>query len=317
MRGSTPADREIKEHAMNIFVAGASGAIGKPLIRELLRRGHRVTGMSRGGSAAQSLAELGATMVAVDAFNEAAVRSALQEAAADVVINQLTALPRDPSQISSAIPGDRKLRLEGGGNLLRAARAIGVPRYLQQLSGFFLKARDRLADESDGLAVDASPGVASSATMYAELESRLRDTGAMECVGLRYGFFYGPNTWYHPDGAVADQVRRGEYPILGSGQGVWSWIHIEDAAIATADALAGPPGFYNIVDDDPSPLARWLPAFARFIGALPPRQIPEDGANADALYYANRLSGASNQKAKGALGFAPRRLEWLEASTVS
>jgi NAD dependent epimerase/dehydratase family len=149
---------------------------------------------------------------------------------------------------------------EGGGNLLGAAQAAGVRRYIQQLSGFFLKARAGLAGESDDLVTEASPAVTLSAQMYAELEARLQDAGELECVGLRYGFFYGPRTWYHPDGAAADQVRGGEMPIIGEGQAVWSWIHIEDAAVATVLALTAPAGIYNIVDDDPSPVSRWLPS---------------------------------------------------------
>jgi 2-alkyl-3-oxoalkanoate reductase len=124
---------------MKIFVAGASGAIGQPLIAELIRRGHTVTAMSRSEAGAKRLNELGATVVTADAFDESSLRDALRQSEADVVINQLTSLPKDPSQIAAAIPGDRKLRLEGSGNLLRAAQAAGVRRYIQQLSGFFLK----------------------------------------------------------------------------------------------------------------------------------------------------------------------------------
>jgi nucleoside-diphosphate-sugar epimerase len=301
---------------MKIFVAGATGAIGPPLIAELIRRGHTVTGMSRSDAGSKSITELGAKIATADAFDESSLREALRQSEAEVVINQLTSLPKDPSQISAAIPGDRKLRLEAGGNLLRAAQAAGgVRRYIQQLSGFFLKARGGLADESDGLLTKASAGVALSAQMYAELEARLQNAGQLECVGLRYGFFYGPKTWYHPDGAVGDQVRRGEMPIIGEGQAVWSWIHIEDAAVATVLALTAPPGIYNIVDDDPSPVARWLPEFARSLGAPPPPKITEEqareAAGEDAVYYGTKLGGASNEKAKRTFAFSPRRLEWL------
>ena len=300
---------------MKIFVAGASGAIGQPLIAELIRRGHTVTGISRSDAGAKILTQLGATVATADARDESSLRNALRQSQADVVINQLTSLPKDPAQLSAALPGDRKLRLEAGGNLLRAAQAEGVCRYVQQLSGFFLKARVGLADESDGLLIKASAGVALSAQMYAELEARLQNAGQLECVGLRYGFFYGPRTWYHPDGAVGDQVRRGEMPIIGEGQAVWSWIHIEDAAVATVLALTAPPGIYNVVDDDPSPVVRWLPAFARSMGAPPPPKITEEQAREtageDAVYYGTKLEGASNEKAKRTFAFSPRRLEWL------
>ena len=219
--------------------------------------------------------------------------------------------------MAAAAEGDRRLRLEGGGNLLAAARRLGARRYVQQSSGFFLRPGPGLGDESEGLAVDASPRVAASARTYAELEARLTAVGDIEGVALRYGFFYGPGTWYHPDGASADQVRRGEVPVVGDGGGVWSWVHIDDAALATADALTVPPGVYHVVDDDPSPVSAWLPAFARAVGAPPPPRVPAEQALAaageDAVYYGTRLRGASNARAKRVFGFRPRRLEWLTA----
>ena len=300
---------------MRIFVAGASGAIGQPLIAELVRRGHEVTGMTRSESGARKLAEMGAAVAQVSAFDAAAVEQALRDARAEVVIDELTSLPKDPSAMAAAAAGNRKLLIEGGGNLHRAAMACGVRRYIQQASGFFLEPGSGLADESARLAVNASPSVSASARAYAELEARVLDSGEMEGVALRYGFFYGPGTWYHLDGASADQVRRQEVPVIGDGGGVWSWVQIEDAAVATADVLTVPPGVYNVVDDDPSPVAVWLPAFARFVGAPPPPRITEEEAQAsageDIVYYGTKLRGASNQKAKKTFGFEPRRLEWL------
>ena len=300
---------------MRIFVAGASGAIGQPLVAELVRRGHEVTGMTRSEAGARRLADMGASVARVSAFDAPAVEQALRDARAEVVIDELTSLPQDPSEMAAAAPGDRKLRIEGGGNIHRAAMACGARRYMQQASGFFLESGSGLADESAGLAVDASPAVAESARTYTELEARVLDGGAMDGVVLRYGFFYGPGTWYRPEGASAEQARRQEIPVVGDGGGVWSWVHIEDAAAATADALTAPPGVYNIVDDDPSPVSVWLPAFARFVGAPPPPRITEAQARAsageDAVYYATKLRGASNRKARTTFGFAPRRLEWL------
>ena len=300
---------------MIVFVAGASGAIGRPLVAELVRRGHAVTGMTRSDAGARALADLGAAVARVSAFDAEAVERAVRDARAEVVIDELTALPATQKEMADAAAGDRNLRLEGGGNLYRAARACGVLRYVQQASAFFLRPGDGLADESERLAVDASPRVAASARTYAELESRVLDGGSVEGVVLRYGFFYGPGTWYHPDGAAAEQVRRREIPILGRGQAVWSWVHIDDAALATVEALTAPPGVYHVVDDDPSPVSAWLPAFARAVGAPPPPTVSEPEARAafgeDAVYYGTRLRGASNVKAKLAFGFAPRRLEWL------
>src|SRR5262245_35261873 len=183
---------------MNIFVAGASGAIGQPLIAALVRQGHMVTGMSRDKAKTQQLVDMGATVVIVNAFDGAAVEQALRRSQAEIVIDQLTALPHDPAGYAAAFPGDRQLRLEGGGNLHRAAQAAGVRRYIQQASGFFLQADAGLADESARLATDASAGVAASVQMYADIEARLRQLGRMEGIALRYGFFYGPHTWYDP-----------------------------------------------------------------------------------------------------------------------
>jgi nucleoside-diphosphate-sugar epimerase len=300
---------------MKVFVAGASGAIGHPLVAELVRQGHAVTGMTRSEAGARRLRDLGASVAQISAFDGPAVEQAFRRSQAEVVIDELTALPGNPSEMAAAAPGDRKLRLEGGGNLHRAALACGVRRYVQQASAFFLRPGGGLADESEGLAVDASPRVAASARTYAELEARVLGSGAMDGVVLRYGFFYGPSTWYCPEGAAADQARRREIPIIGRGEGVWSWVHVEDAAIATVAALTAPPGVYHVVDDDPSPVSRWLPAFARWVGAPSPPEVTEEEGRGrggeDAVYYGTKLRGATNAKAKKAWGFTPRRLEWL------
>lgn len=301
---------------MRIFLAGASGAIGLPLVAELVRRDHDVTGLTHSESGARRLKELGANVARGSALDAPFVEQAMRAARAEIVVDQLTSLPRDPAQMAAAAPEDRRLRLEGGGHLHRAAIACGARRYVQQASAFFLEPGPGLADESAGLAVDASPRVAASARAYAELEARALGTPEIDAVVLRYGFFYGPGTWYQPDGASADQVRRQAIPIIGQGEGVWSWVQIEDAALATANALTAPAGLYNIVDDDPSPVAVWLPAFARFVGAPPPPRVTVDQALAsageDAVYYGTKLRGASNRKARVTFGFEPRRLEWLE-----
>ena len=271
--------------------------------------------MTRSDAGAKKLRALGAAVAQISAFDAPAVERALRESQAEVVIDELTALPKTPAEMAEAAAGDRKLRLEGGGNLLRAARACGVRRYMQQSSAFFLDARGTLADEHDGFLADASPRVAASACAYAELESRVLDSAPLEGVSLRYGFYYGPKTWYFPDGAAADQVRAGQIPIIGQGQAVWSFVHIDDAAAATVAALTAPPGIYNLVDDDPSPVSRWLPAFARYVAAPPPPNVTEAEALAtageDAIFYHTQLNGATNNKAKQTLNFAPRRLEWL------
>ncbi len=301
---------------MNVFVAGASGAIGVPLVTELIRQGHAVTGISRSVARLERLANLGATILAVNVFDAAALEQALRDSKAEAVIDELTSLPRTPAEIHNALAGDYKVRIEGGGNLHRAAKEAGVRRYIQQSSGFFLKAGAGLATESDSLAVDAGGDIAFSARMYTQIEERLFSTATPEGVALRYGFFYGPGTWYNPDGATADAVRAGQFPIVGDGGGVWSFVHVEDAAAATLAALTAEPGIYNVVDGDPLPVSKWLPAFARWVNAPPPPHVSEDEAFAaggsDAVYYGTKLRGASNEKARRVLGFRPRRLQWLD-----
>ncbi len=299
---------------MKVFVAGASGAIGQPIVAELIRNGHTVTGIARSTARLAGLQRLGARVLAVDVFDRKALEQAVRESQADAIIDELTSLPADPADLPKSLPNDRKLRIEGGENLLRAASAAGVRRYLQQSSAFFLEPGNGLATESAGFAIAASPNVSLSAKTYEELEERLFSS-SLEGVALRYGFFYGPGTWYHRDGAGADQFRRGEVPIIGKGNGVWSWVHIDDAAKATVAALSATPGIYNIVDSNPCAVNVWAPAFARFVGAAPPPQVSEEQALAmagpDAVYYGTKLRGASNEKARKTLDFRPRPLEWL------
>ncbi len=278
---------------MKVFVAGASGAIGQPIVAELIRNGHTVTGIARSTARLEGLQRLGARVLAVDVFDGNALEQAVRDSQADAIIDELTSLPADPADLPKSLPGDRKLRIEGGENLLRAAIATGVRRYIQQSSGFFLEPGEGLATESAGFAIGASPDVSWSARTYEELEERLFDS-PLQGVALRYGFFYGPGTWYHRDGAGADQFRRGEVPIIGEGRGVWSWIHIDDAAKATVAALTATPGIYNIVDSNPSAVNVWAPAFAKFVGAAPPTHISEEqaltAAGADAVYYQTRAA---------------------------
>lgn len=306
---------------MRIFVAGATGAIGRPLVIRLVAEGHEVFGMTRSVDGARELGSIGVEPVRADAFDTAAVHVAVRRARPEIVIEQLTALPKinTPENRRLAAAQHARTRLEGGANLHAAARAAGVRRYIAQSSAFWAAPGDRLADEMEPLALVASPGVAGGAQTLAILEQRVLETPDLDGVVLRYGFFYGPRTWYAPDGSAAVQLRKAEFPIVGKGNGVWSFIHVEDAAAATASAIRqASAGIYHVVDDQPSQLCDWLPAFARYVGAPPPSQISETEAlrlaGEDIVYYATRLRGASNAKAKRGLGFRPRPLEWLYAA---
>lgn len=235
----------------------------------------------------------------------------------DAIIDELTSLPKryTPEEMRAAAPRDREVRLEGGGYLHNAAVRFGVKRYVVQSTGFFYGPGQGLASEADDLAHSASPGVASAVGTYTKIEDRLFSDPNLEGVALRYGLFYGPGTYHDSQsGSITLQVREGQYPVVEPGNGVFSFIHIQDAA-ATVAALGMPPGVYNIVDDDPSPMAIWLPAFAKYMGALAPPRVSKQEAvqdlGPDAAYYALQLRGASNAKAKRVFRFTPRRLEWL------
>src|SRR5262245_17554714 len=302
---------------MRILIAGASGAIGRALVRRLRASQHEVFAVTPRDSAV--LKEIGAEPVIADALDAAAVRAAVGQIRPAAVINELTSLPRHytPAEMKAAAERDRKVRVEGNINLLAALRDAGVRRYLLQSSGFWYAPGAGLADESVPFISSASPGVEASARTYMELEARASATPGIEFVALRYGFFYGPGTWYTREGDIGDQVRQQQVPIIGEGQGVYSFVHIDDAAEATAAALECPPGAYNIVDGNPSSQHLWLTAFARAAGAPAPPRISEEEAlrasGPDAVYYATRLRGASNEKARHEINFRPRPLEWLQA----
>jgi len=302
---------------MRILIAGATGAIGRPLVCRLNENRHAVFAVARSPQSSRSLAELGAEPVTADALDAASVKAAVARVRPDAVINELTSLPRHytAAEMKAAAERDYRVRIEGNANLLAALQNAGVRRYLLQSSGFWYAPGTGFADEGERFAFDASPAVAAGARRYAELEAAASRTLGIEFVSLRYGFFYGPGTWYIHEGDMGEQARQRQVPVIGNGEGVWSWVHINDAAAATAAALECAPGAYNIVDGDPAPQNLWLPAFARAVGAPAPPQITEQEALAafgpDTVYYATRLRGASNEKAKRELDFHPRPLEWL------
>src|SRR6478672_4957058 len=304
---------------MKIFVAGGTGAIGRPLIAQLLAKSHAVVALTRSPEKAQALVKQGIEPAIADVFDPDAIKAVLLRAQPEVVIEQLTALPKTYTResMSAAAAFNNRIRLEGGANVLAAAQAAGVRRYLRQSVAFWAVPGPGLADEETPLALDASPAVAADARVVTELERRLLGDPGMEGIVLRYGFFYGPGTWFNPDGDVAQQVRQQQFPIIGNGEGVWSWLHIADAAIATiAAAERGNPGIYLIANDQPLALREWLPAFARWLNAPPPPQISVEDALksdgvADAVYYGTKMRGVSNTKAKRDLNFQPRPLEWI------
>jgi nucleoside-diphosphate-sugar epimerase len=307
---------------MRVLIAGATGAIGRPLLRYLTEAGHHAIALVRSPKAAARPNADKVGEVVADVLDPNAVSDAVQHVRPDIIINELTSLPKHytSEEMKRAAVRDKQLRVEGNANLLAAARGTNCRRYVLQSSAFFYAPGLGLADESTPFAFDAPPGIAAACRTYADLEEAALKCG-LQAVLLRYGFFYGPGTWFSPEGDVGEQVRRNEAPVIRNGDGMWNWVHIDDAAAATCAALTSDPGVYNVVDNQPLPQSEWLPAFARFVGAAEPSAISIEQAlrdvGPDAVYYATKLRGASNQRAKTSLAFRPRRLEWLDVQGQS
>jgi nucleoside-diphosphate-sugar epimerase len=303
---------------MRVFVAGASGVIGRPLVRQLVAAGHEVVGMTSRESGLDAISEAGAGAVVCDALDPQAVQTTIAEARPEVVINQLTRLPReyDPRKIDYG-PTNRA-RAEGGRNLIQAATAAGSRRFITQGIAFIYAPEGRMVkDEEARPWTDAPEPFWSGVKAMLEHEREATETAGLEGLVLRYGQFYGPDTYYARDGNIAEQVQRRRFPIVGRGDGVFSFIHVDDAASATAAAVeTGPPGIYNVVDDEPAPVREWLPALAAAIGAKPPRRIPRSLARIAAgeagVALMTEIRGASNQKAKRELGWTPRYPSWRD-----
>lgn len=303
---------------MRVFLAGATGVIGRPLVPLLIADGHEVIGMTRSPEKVEALSSSGAQPMVVDALDAQAVMGAMRESRPDAVIHQLTAIPNrlDPRKIKRDFALTDRLRTEGTRHLVAAAKATGVRRIIAQ-SIAFAYARGPAGTvhaESDPLNMTPPEQFKRSAEALAELE---RTVLAAAGLVLRYGYFYGPGCGIARTGAIGEDISRRRLPIVGKGQGVWSFIQIEDAARATLAALTrGEPGIYNIVDDEPAAVTEWLPALAEALGARRPRRVPTLIARPLAGEYGvmtmTRAQGASNQRAKSSLDWQPRHRSWRE-----
>jgi nucleoside-diphosphate-sugar epimerase len=308
---------------MRIFVAGATGALGKQLVPLLVEAGHEVTAMTRSGSKAALVREMGAEPVVADALDAEAVGAAVAAARPEVVINQLTAISgvtnwRKPD---ADFVATNRLRTEGTDILLSAAIAAGARRYVGQsfapwaISG----GGPAVKDEEVPMRSEAPKGVTETLAGIRYLESAVTGAEGIEGVVLRYGGFYGPGTnlGEEPEGEMIEMVRKRRMPILGEGTGVWSFIHISDAASATVAAVErGAPGIYNVSDDEPARVKDWLPVLAQDLGAKPPMRMPAFLARIIAgpavFEMMNEIRGASNAKAKRELGWTPSFPTWRE-----
>lgn len=306
---------------MRIFVAGATGVIGRRLVPLLVANGHTVIGTARTAGKADALRAAGASPVVVDALDRDAVREALIQAEPEVVVHQLTALAgfTDFRKFDEGFAATNRLRTEGTDNLIGGMWEVGVRRLVAQSFAGWPHARVGGPVKTEDDPLDPHPPAALRRTLEAiqYLEGAVLHTDGIQGTVLRYGGFYGPGTSLGEGGFQLEVVRRRRFPIVGGGTGVTSFIHIEDAATATLAAIeTGKPGLYNIVDDDPAPVAEWLPALAAAIGTEPPRHVPVWVARLFAgehgVVMMTEVRGASNAKAKRDLGWQPQYSSWRE-----
>jgi 2-alkyl-3-oxoalkanoate reductase len=307
---------------MKVFVAGATGAIGKQLVPILVERGHEVVGTTRSESKRALVRSLGGRPVVLDALDPDAVGRAVTEAEPEVIVHELTAIPASPNlrRIDREFAATNRLRTEGTDHLLSAGRAAGVRRFVaQSFAGWFARAGGAVKDED--APHDPAPPAAVRPLVdgIRYLEAAVTGSEGIDGLALRYGGFYGPGTSFatEPPTEMVEMVRKRRFPIVGDGGGVWSFIHIEDAATATADAIErGAPGIYHVVDDDPAPVREWLPVAAEGVGAKPPRRLPRWVgrliAGEAATLMMTEARGASNAKAKRELGWQPRYPSWRQ-----
>lgn len=305
---------------MRVFVAGATGAIGKQLVPRLVAAGHEVHGMTRSESKQAMLDELGAVPVVADALDLDQVTKAVGKANPEVIVHQLTAIGAlDMRHFDRDFALTNRLRTEGTDHLLSAGRAVGVRRFLAQSAvyGFYERTGGAVKSEEDPLDSSSPREMREATAAVRHLEEAVLGAQWTEGIVLRYGAFYGSGTSLAPGGEQFELVRKRKFPLVGNGAGVWSFIHIADAAEATVAAVDhGRPGIYNVVDDDPAPVAEWLPALAQELGTKKPMRVPRFVgrlfAGETGAVFMTEIRGASNEKAKRDLGWQPRHASWRQ-----
>lgn len=305
---------------MRVFIAGATGALGHRLVPLLVTAGHDVIGTSRTESHLDGVRHAGAIGVVMDPFDDESVHKAVTDSAPDVVVHQLTALAAttgDPKKFDEEFAVTNRLRTESTDHLLAAARAAGTKRFLAQSFTSWPNERrgSRVKTEGDPLTDDPGKEGRESMRAIVHLERVVTEASDIEGVVLRYGMFYGPGNALSRTSPMAEMIKRRRFPVVGGGTGVWSFVHIDDAAAATAIAVErGAPGIYNVVDDEPAQVAEWLPHLADQIGARPPLKVPAWLARPMlgefGVAMMTTLRGSSNAKVKKELGWTPRYADW-------
>ena len=300
---------------MRIIVAGASGAIGRQLVPMLAEEGHTVVGLTRSEAKTGIIEAAGAEAIVADVLDAQAVKAAVRAVEPEVVVHELTSIPPvvNPSRFAEDFAPTNRLRREGTRNLVAATLAAGSRRIVaQSIAQAYAPVGGWIKAELDPLYSDAPPVFRDTFEAVIDLEATVLGTSGLEAIVLRYGNFYGPGTAYDRDGSNAALVRQQMFPIAGEGSARWSFIHVRDAARATAMAVSrGEPGVYNIVDDEPAAVADWLPVYAASLGAAEPPRTPPP-RSPYGIYGMQLARGASNAKAKRLLGWAPRYATWRE-----
>src|SRR5690349_16537387 len=300
---------------MKVFVAGATGAVGRRLVPQLVTMGYEVVAMTRSERKAGSLRAMGAEPVVADALDRDAVVEALRRAAPQAVIHQLTGLAGAASfkRFDREFALTNRLRTEGTDYLLEGARAAGARRFIAQSYGNWNYARSGTGLKTERDPFDATPPANQEQSLAAirYVESAVTGAEGIEGIALRYGNFYGPGTGLAMDGALVALIRKRRLPIIGDGSGVWSFVHMDDAAAAATAAIGhGAPGVYNVADDEPLPVSAWLPLLAEAVGAKPPMRVPvwlgRLAAGEVGVSMMTQIRGTSNAKAKAELGWAPQ-----------
>jgi nucleoside-diphosphate-sugar epimerase len=311
---------------MRVFLAGATGALGQPLLTRLTEAGHEMTAMTRSPERARRLLDAGATPAVCDVYDADGLREAMVAARPEVVVHALTAIPQRiaPRHMERSFAENDRVREEGTPNLVAAAQAAGARRIVAESIAFAYapNGAGRPHVESDPLALDASGPWRRSVRALHTLESSVLGADGIEGLVLRFGYFYGPGTGYATDGATCEMVRRRQFPIVGGGNAVWSFVHIDDAAEATLLAVESSiTGVCNIVDDDPAAMSEWLPGLAETLGAKAPRRVPallvRMVSGEYALAQMTRYGGADATRAHEELGWQPRFPTWREGFRAS
>jgi nucleoside-diphosphate-sugar epimerase len=311
----------VKEAMMKVFLAGASGAIGVQLVPRLVAAGHEVHGMTRTASKQAMLQKLGAVPVVADALDPDQVAEAVARAKPDVIVHELTAIGAlDTRHFDRDFAATNRLRTEGTDHLLSAGHAMGVRRFVAQsiaAFGAYARVGGPVKSEDDPLETAPAREMRETIAAIRHLEDAVLGADWTEGIVLRYGAFYGPGTSLAPGAGQFELVRKRRLPLVGDGAGVWSFIHIADAAQATAAAIErGTRGAYNVVDDEPAAVAAWLPALARDLGAKRPIRVPRFVGRVFAGEAGARMMtevrGASNAKAKRELAWTPAHPSWRQ-----